>query len=262
MNNTTKKIRSKTGCLTCRRRKKKCDETKPKCNTCVRLKLECEWPSLATKTNLSSKQKTKQSNNILPINHQSKVTKVRKKRVNSVGAITNESIAKPIVNDEFQTNNDINLIATMHITTFQGDNLPLSTSSSNPMNVITPYTQITSGVVSISNIREVLVEPDSSQYSSDEQNHGAISMSRGTSVNSSHKKSNYYLKRIAMQEDCVEIENNSSASIAVIPSSVQEYSLVASSSVAPTVPNLDSFINLNPSLEYPDATKNIMNREK
>ncbi|KAK4229323.1 putative maltose O-acetyltransferase [Podospora fimiseda] len=28
--------RTKTGCLTCRRRKKKCDETKPECNNCIR----------------------------------------------------------------------------------------------------------------------------------------------------------------------------------------------------------------------------------
>jgi hypothetical protein len=32
----TTKGRSKTGCITCRRRKKKCDEAKP----------ECEWPAV------------------------------------------------------------------------------------------------------------------------------------------------------------------------------------------------------------------------
>ncbi|KAH8805348.1 fungal-specific transcription factor domain-containing protein [Xylogone sp. PMI_703] len=34
--------RSFTGCLTCRRRKVKCDEAKPICNTCSRLKVECK----------------------------------------------------------------------------------------------------------------------------------------------------------------------------------------------------------------------------
>ncbi|KAF8460993.1 fungal-specific transcription factor domain-containing protein [Kalaharituber pfeilii] len=38
----SKGARSKTGCLTCRRRKKKCDETKPECNNCVKNSLFCE----------------------------------------------------------------------------------------------------------------------------------------------------------------------------------------------------------------------------
>ncbi|KAH6639503.1 maltose O-acetyltransferas-like protein [Boeremia exigua] len=33
--------RTKTGCGTCRKRKKKCDEAKPKCNNCVRGNFEC-----------------------------------------------------------------------------------------------------------------------------------------------------------------------------------------------------------------------------
>ncbi|KAI9933503.1 hypothetical protein ASPWEDRAFT_114939 [Aspergillus wentii DTO 134E9] len=38
-------VRVRTGCLTCRRRKKKCDESRPTCGGCVRNKLGCEWPS-------------------------------------------------------------------------------------------------------------------------------------------------------------------------------------------------------------------------
>lgn len=37
-------LRVRTGCLTCRRRKKKCDEAKPVCSGCDRNKLECSWP--------------------------------------------------------------------------------------------------------------------------------------------------------------------------------------------------------------------------
>jgi hypothetical protein len=33
------RLRTKTGCISCRRRRKKCDELKPKCNACERLKL-------------------------------------------------------------------------------------------------------------------------------------------------------------------------------------------------------------------------------
>ncbi|PGH14595.1 hypothetical protein AJ79_02930 [Helicocarpus griseus UAMH5409] len=35
--------RKKTGCLTCRRRKVKCDEEKPVCSNCVRLRLSCQY---------------------------------------------------------------------------------------------------------------------------------------------------------------------------------------------------------------------------
>ncbi|KAF7592266.1 hypothetical protein BBP40_000468 [Aspergillus hancockii] len=37
-------LRTKTGCLTCRRRKKKCDETPGTCSNCARRWLSCEWP--------------------------------------------------------------------------------------------------------------------------------------------------------------------------------------------------------------------------
>lgn len=36
--------RAKTGCLTCRSRKKKCDEAKPCCAGCRRRDLDCIWP--------------------------------------------------------------------------------------------------------------------------------------------------------------------------------------------------------------------------
>ncbi|KAJ5116788.1 hypothetical protein N7456_001136 [Penicillium angulare] len=41
----TSKRRTRTGCLTCRRRKKKCDEARPSCTGCHRNNLECQWES-------------------------------------------------------------------------------------------------------------------------------------------------------------------------------------------------------------------------
>ena len=35
------------GCLSCKLRKKKCDETKPKCRACERIGLTCSWPNRA-----------------------------------------------------------------------------------------------------------------------------------------------------------------------------------------------------------------------
>ncbi|TEA21518.1 Transcriptional regulatory protein moc3 [Colletotrichum sidae] len=38
-------VRSREGCLTCKRRKVKCDESRPRCSHCERLNLECKWRS-------------------------------------------------------------------------------------------------------------------------------------------------------------------------------------------------------------------------
>ncbi|KAL7904546.1 fungal transcriptional regulatory protein [Trichoderma velutinum] len=42
--------RVRTGCLTCKNRRKKCDETKPRCDDCRRLRLDCEWPPKCLKS--------------------------------------------------------------------------------------------------------------------------------------------------------------------------------------------------------------------
>lgn len=38
-------LRTKSGCLTCRNRHKKCNEGKPVCEACARLRLTCTWES-------------------------------------------------------------------------------------------------------------------------------------------------------------------------------------------------------------------------
>lgn len=40
--------RSRNGCLTCKRRKVRCNEQKPQCYHCQRLNLECEWKDAAS----------------------------------------------------------------------------------------------------------------------------------------------------------------------------------------------------------------------
>ncbi|RSM08356.1 hypothetical protein CDV31_008168 [Fusarium ambrosium] len=42
---TRPKLRTKTGCLTCRQRRKKCDEKLPVCDACSFSKRNCQWPS-------------------------------------------------------------------------------------------------------------------------------------------------------------------------------------------------------------------------
>lgn len=45
------RFRSLTGCLTCRRRKKKCDERKPICIACTRNSVQCAWPAAGSRRN-------------------------------------------------------------------------------------------------------------------------------------------------------------------------------------------------------------------
>ncbi|KZT43627.1 hypothetical protein SISSUDRAFT_611897 [Sistotremastrum suecicum HHB10207 ss-3] len=44
MRKRPKYTRSKTGCLTCRQKKVKCDETKPSCTRCTQGQRDCTWP--------------------------------------------------------------------------------------------------------------------------------------------------------------------------------------------------------------------------
>ncbi|KAM4055854.1 fungal specific transcription factor [Hirsutella rhossiliensis] len=46
-------IRSRSGCFTCRRRKKKCNEEKPLCSGCRRNKLDCRWPAESSSSSIA-----------------------------------------------------------------------------------------------------------------------------------------------------------------------------------------------------------------
>ncbi|KAJ5795774.1 transcriptional regulator family: Fungal Specific TF [Penicillium psychrosexuale] len=54
-------VRVRTGCLTCRRRKKKCDETRPICAGCQRNDLGCQWPDVPGKRDPSHEDETQAS---------------------------------------------------------------------------------------------------------------------------------------------------------------------------------------------------------
>ncbi|KAJ6115309.1 hypothetical protein N7486_001087 [Penicillium sp. IBT 16267x] len=45
----TRIVRVRTGCWSCRRRKKKCDEVRPTCGGCMRNDLSCQWPTVPGK---------------------------------------------------------------------------------------------------------------------------------------------------------------------------------------------------------------------
>jgi hypothetical protein len=54
--------RSRQGCFSCRRRKKKCDEVKPICTACLRNSLGCTWPASSPEASVgigSTRQQTR-----------------------------------------------------------------------------------------------------------------------------------------------------------------------------------------------------------
>jgi hypothetical protein len=51
----TAPIEKTISCVSCRKRKLKCDRVKPKCGTCSRLRHECEYPE--RRRNLGSKRR-------------------------------------------------------------------------------------------------------------------------------------------------------------------------------------------------------------
>lgn len=59
--------RSRSGCLMCKKRKKKCDETKPECGACSRLNLDCEYKKFSDNNNSLKVSKTKKKlKNVIP----------------------------------------------------------------------------------------------------------------------------------------------------------------------------------------------------
>lgn len=52
---TRPRLKSRRGCWTCKRRKKKCDEVQPTCSACERLDLKCEWTSSQSEEDRDSK---------------------------------------------------------------------------------------------------------------------------------------------------------------------------------------------------------------
>lgn len=56
--------RSRMGCLTCRLRKKRCCESKPKCTECLRLGLNCVWPKPGTEHKNKPKEVKREENMI------------------------------------------------------------------------------------------------------------------------------------------------------------------------------------------------------
>lgn len=101
--------KSKRGCLTCKYRKKKCDETKPVCRDCLRFGKECVWVDHTTMSTeqireLRMKVKAQESNN--------KIRKRRRVAKKSEKPLSNDERDNDVpfneIDDDFPINSSIN----------------------------------------------------------------------------------------------------------------------------------------------------------
>ncbi|ESK88710.1 c6 zinc finger domain-containing protein [Moniliophthora roreri MCA 2997] len=61
-------VKSRTGCITCKKRRIKCDETEPKCNHCLWRNIECVWKKTKSTDNPASLAKPLSAPRPIPIN--------------------------------------------------------------------------------------------------------------------------------------------------------------------------------------------------
>ena len=154
-----KRTRSKTGCLTCRKRKKKCDENKPKCNSCIHLNKECIWPS--------------------------------KDNIISTDTTTSKRISKPTATDKNNMTKTNNKTTTL-----------LKKIDTNNEESLIRHNPTTTNTILLRTLNpQQLSSPNQEQYESD---NNMVLLDSSITNSSIPKKSNYYLERIAMQQDCVE----------------------------------------------------------
>ncbi|ODQ64882.1 hypothetical protein NADFUDRAFT_66016 [Nadsonia fulvescens var. elongata DSM 6958] len=85
--------RSRQGCITCRKRKKRCDEAKPVCITCRRLGLVCEYPIPGTERKNKQRRRSKQ---------------FKPNEINSGGATESASIISEPQNSNIDLDTNIN----------------------------------------------------------------------------------------------------------------------------------------------------------
>ncbi|EMG45583.1 hypothetical protein G210_4235 [Candida maltosa Xu316] len=194
--------RSKSGCLTCRRRKKKCDESKPVCKDCSRLHRECVWPS--------DKDQNHEISSSIAID----TKETRKNKSNKISKPNSTLLTRSRTSKKSNKENTVANVIAIENTTLEPEFIEDTTKVE----------------------LEEFHEPDTNLYSSDESNNytstqlsrnssattttnntinttttTATSTTTTTTANSvtgttSNKKPSYYLTRIAMQQDCVEDE--------------------------------------------------------
>ncbi|PVH17177.1 uncharacterized protein CXQ87_000058 [Candidozyma duobushaemuli] len=174
--------RSRNGCFTCRRRKKKCDESSyPQCRNCHTNELQCTWPEhvVKAKTLRGSDPENVKMKPEAPEAQQSILPQQRLGRTIDPATLISSSPNTYTAKEGLRRRSD------PHLPT-------LEESYTNYFSQVPE-----SGVPQIS--QPVLSGTPQQEY--------RISKPKIEAERKNEKKSNYFLQRIAMQQDCVEEED-------------------------------------------------------
>lgn len=197
-----KTTRSRTGCLTCRKRKKKCDELLyPVCQNCECKNLQCSWPPI--KLDLHKKLEEVKYTDSSSVTSSSVLTSYEKSSVlGEHSSMEPGSINLKELNNTFEmdylatsaSRNNIDLV-----------NLSASSEFGSPTGSTTLHTRV------IPKIRR----PDQSETSGVKFGHLKWTLGHlidkkksSRSFSGSVRPHGYFLERIAMQQDCVETEDS------------------------------------------------------
>ncbi|KAG7665472.1 uncharacterized protein J8A68_001160 [[Candida] subhashii] len=175
----SRKTRSRTGCFTCRRRKKKCDELSyPICQNCQVKGLECAWPPLKHEIHKKVEQ-------VRYIDYSGPISAKSEKRVNEdVGEEEEEEEHEDAYKSlDEETESSLSSIDLINLTSAPTNNTSVRRTSIDNSKIYKSWQ--TTNVPSNSFLKPQ-IKPTSSARMPD-----------------NHKKSKreYYLQRIAMQQD-------------------------------------------------------------
>lgn len=97
-------VRVRTGCLTCRRRKKKCDEQKPRCKGCSRNDLDCSWPIYASSRRVESSQRSQNAGHRASNNVEIDITAPKQHQIATYTAEFSDLFASALADNEESSN--------------------------------------------------------------------------------------------------------------------------------------------------------------
>ncbi|KAK6456782.1 uncharacterized protein RJT20DRAFT_134090 [Scheffersomyces xylosifermentans] len=225
MESTRKKVkttRSRTGCLTCRKRKKKCDETSyPICQNCQSKSLECSWPQ--TKHELHKKLEEVKYIDEDGRDHRNSLNPVEPTMVDE----------KPIDLEDLNNSFQLDLVSN-HIpigSTLIPTRSPIIPSKANANLMVTSPNTTSKFSRDMSKIRRPESADNLARHM--KRSHKPAEMKKTSkSFSGAVRPHGYFLEKIAMQQDCVEGDEINKQSMS---SRISKTSEVPSSNFGPSL---------------------------
>lgn len=220
--------RSRTGCLTCRRRKKKCDEELyPTCLNCKKKLLGCEWPEIKHELNKKLKQVRYIQNNPTSLATPNITETISNGTINLVAESYKTLASNALGSKELQ---DYTLVA-KDIQLLYMESGEEDSSPNIPFNV------------------SELESPQKEHFSESSIIRRSIDLGRPNNLDTEtevlRRQNGYFLERIALQQDCVDSEEE------IPPESL--LNSITTTSFTSHTPSISHFIDANSTSSETDS---------